>query len=110
LPAPTLVVLINEDSTEVGAVHAGLCYRLHLPLPLAAARQQVRIGETDKMRGGFTPLVELANLWQNPPQFETWSQLLIRAGIVGMLPTTGGTQRAGGDAPTDTTRAQKRSC
>lgn len=109
-PAPELVGLINDDSTEVGSVHAGLCYRVSLPLPLATARVRVRIAETDKMRGGFTPLVELANLWQNPSQFETWSQLLIRAGVVGMLPTAGGTQRAVDSRPSDTTSDQEGSC
>jgi predicted NUDIX family phosphoesterase len=89
LPPPELIGLINDDSTEVGAVHAGLCYRLALPLPLATARQRVRIAETDKMRGGLTPLAELADLWQTPSQFETWSQLLIRAGVLGMWSTAG---------------------
>jgi predicted NUDIX family phosphoesterase len=83
LPAPRLLGLINDDSTEVGSVHAGLAYVLDLPLPVATARARVGIGEISKMRGGFTHLVGCAELWQNPAQFETWSQLLIRAGVIG---------------------------
>jgi predicted NUDIX family phosphoesterase len=83
LPAPQLLGLINDDSTEVGQVHAGLAYAVDLPLPQAAVRSRVGIGEISKMRGGFTHLAGFADLWQNPSLFETWSQLLIRAGVLG---------------------------
>jgi predicted NUDIX family phosphoesterase len=81
LPAPRFAGLLNDDSTEVGAVHAGLVYTVDVPLAVAAAAAAVRIAETSKMHGGFTPLVDFAELWQHPPQFETWSRTLIQAGI-----------------------------
>jgi predicted NUDIX family phosphoesterase len=81
LPRGQFLGLLNDDSTDVGRVHAGLVYAIDIPLPVTAARERVQIGEISKMHGGFTSLVEFADLWQNPPQFETWSQLLIRAGI-----------------------------
>lgn len=83
VPTPQLLGLINDDSTEVGAVHAGLAYVLDLPMPLAAAAARVAVREVTKMRGGVTHLVGLRKLWLNPPQFESWSQVLLRAGIVG---------------------------
>lgn len=83
LPAPRLMGLINDDSTEVGAVHAGLAYVLDLPMPLATASTRVAIREISKLRGGFTHLVGLRELWLNRSQFESWSQLLLHAGIVG---------------------------
>jgi predicted NUDIX family phosphoesterase len=82
LPKPQLVGLINDDSTEVGSVHAGLAYVLHLPLPLAQAKERVGIRETSKMRGGFTHLAELRKLWQNPGALESWSRLLMEHGIL----------------------------
>lgn len=81
LPEPGFLGLLNDDSTEVGRVHAGLVYRIDLPLGLPQAGEQLRIREISKMRGGFTHLVEFAELWQNPSQFESWSQILVRAGI-----------------------------
>ncbi|MBL8753857.1 MAG: NUDIX domain-containing protein [Planctomycetes bacterium] len=83
LPRPRFLGLLNDDSTEVGRVHAGLVYRVDLPLRCTEANERVRIGEISKMHGGFTHLVEFADLWQNPTQFETWSQILVRAGVVG---------------------------
>jgi predicted NUDIX family phosphoesterase len=85
LPAPRLLGLINDDSTDVGQVHAGLAYCIDLPQPLAQAREMVGIREISKMRGGFTHLVEFAELWQTPSQFESWSQFLIQAEIVGAM-------------------------
>ena len=89
---PRFVGLLNDDATPVGAVHAGLVYVLDLPLPLAAAEEAVRVREISKMRGGFGSLVELANLWQTPGQFESWSQILIQAGIAGPMGSTAATQ------------------
>lgn len=85
LPAPRLLGLINDDTTNVGQVHAGLAYCIDLPAPLAKARESVGIREISKMRGGFTHLVEFAELWQTPSQFESWSQFLIQAEIVGTM-------------------------
>ena len=74
--------LINDDSTEVGSVHAGLAYLLEVPLPLAQAKERVGIREVSKMRGGFTHLAELRKLWQNPATLESWSRLLMENGIL----------------------------
>lgn len=82
VPAPQLIGLINDDSTEVGSVHAGLAYVLEVPLPLAQAKERVGIRETSKMRGGFTHLAELRKLWQNPGALESWSRLLMEHGIL----------------------------
>jgi predicted NUDIX family phosphoesterase len=84
-PAPRLLGLINDDSTEVGKVHAGLAYCIDFPTPLRLARETVGIREISKMRGGFTHLVEFAELWQTPSQFESWSQFLIQAEVVGAM-------------------------
>lgn len=80
-PAPSLLGMINDDSTEVGAVHAGLAYHLHLSMPLAAARGVVKVRETAKMHGGFTLLADLPTLWHNPDRLESWSKLLLDSGI-----------------------------
>ncbi|MFT4512209.1 MAG: putative NUDIX family phosphoesterase [Planctomycetota bacterium] len=80
-PAPKLLGLINDDSTEVGKVHAGLAYCIDFPKPLHIARETIGIREISKMRGGFTHLVEFAKLWQTRSQFESWSQFLIQAEI-----------------------------
>lgn len=82
MPTPRLIGLINDDSTEVGSVHAGLAYVLDVPLPLAEARERVGIREISKMRGGFTHLAELRQLWQNPAALESWSRLLMEHGIL----------------------------
>ena len=81
-PVPRLLGLINDDSTEVGKVHAGLAYCIDFPVPLKKAQQSVDIREISKMRGGFTHLVELAELWQTPSQFESWSQFLLQAEVI----------------------------
>jgi predicted NUDIX family phosphoesterase len=84
-PEPWFVGLLNDDRSAVGQVHAGLVYVWDLPLPLAAARDEVRVREISKMRGGFGSLVEFAELWQDPAQFESWSQFLVRSGLVGPM-------------------------
>lgn len=84
-PVPRLLGLINDDATEVGKVHAGLAYCIDFPTPLREAQERVGIREISKMRGGFTRLVELAEVWQTPSQFESWSQFLIQAEVVGAM-------------------------
>lgn len=96
MPAPRFLGLLNDDGTEVGAVHAGLVYAVDLPLPVATAADVLRIRERSKMRGGFTHLVEFQELWQNPVQFESWSQLLVGAGIAGSM---GGFRASGTSDP-----------
>lgn len=90
--APRLLGLMNDDSTEVGAVHAGLVYVLDLPMALAAAQRTVAVREVDKMAGGFTHLAGLRNLWLNRAPFESWSERLLAAGILGPM---GDSQTAG---------------
>lgn len=85
LPPPRLLGLINDDTTQVGQVHAGLAYCLELPMGLAAAKQAVGIREVTKMTGAFAHLADLIKLWQTREQFETWSQFLIEAEIVGAM-------------------------
>ncbi len=79
--APQFLGVLNDDSTPVGQVHAGLVYRLDLPMPLALAEQTVQVREISKMSGGFGSLVDFRILWQDRAQFETWSQLLVDAGV-----------------------------
>lgn len=83
LPPATFLGLLNDDSTDVGRVHAGLVYRVELPCDAEAAARRVAVGETGKMAGGFTHLVEFGRVWQTDAPFETWSSLLVRAGVVG---------------------------
>lgn len=83
--SPQFLGLLNDDSTAVGSVHAGLVFTLDLALPLAEAKKVLSVREISKMSGGFGSLVELANLWQDPMQFESWSQILIHAGVAGHM-------------------------
>lgn len=89
LPDPTPRGLLNDDSTEVGAVHVGIVYRLEV------AGAPVTVRETSAMTGGFQPLAELkaASLAANPP-FETWSSFLLESGA---LESRGSTARAEAD-------------
>jgi hypothetical protein len=63
-------------------VHAGLVYRVDLPWPNPMADRQIGIRETGKMEGRFTHLVEFFKLWQDGAPFESWSSVLVRAGVV----------------------------
>ncbi len=87
VPTPGLLGLLNDDSTDVGSVHAGLAYHVHLPMPLAEAREVVGVRETAKMHGGFTLLADLPTLWQNPARLESWSQMLLDSGIAELTAT-----------------------
>lgn len=84
-PAARFLGLLNDDGTEVGEVHAGLVYAWDLNLPLTEARAAVKIREISKMSGGFGSLVELRRLWQDHRSFESWSRILILAGIAGPM-------------------------
>ena len=46
------------------------------------ALPEVAVRETRKMRGGFTRLAALEPLWQDPTRFESWSRLILAAGIL----------------------------
>jgi predicted NUDIX family phosphoesterase len=63
---------LNDDATDVGAVHFGL-------VALADARAaEVSIRETELMHGRFVPRAELAELCRRErARFESWSSLLI---------------------------------
>lgn len=94
----TFLGLLNDDSTAVGSVHAGLVYAIDLPLSLDEARNSVHVREISKMSGGFGSLVEFRILWQDRARFETWSQLLVDAGaalLIGpsSIPQSGGHRR-----------------
>jgi len=74
------VGLLNDDTTAVGAVHVGLVYRLDAS---TLDRAVLSIRECSAMTGGFTPLSELEQLAQSAsPPFETWSTLLLQAGVL----------------------------
>jgi predicted NUDIX family phosphoesterase len=75
-PAFRLVGLLNDDTTEVGAVHLGAVYVAE------AAGRPVTIRETDKLTGSFAEPREVAEV---ADKLETWSRLcfefLDRAGV-----------------------------
>ncbi|MBC8328958.1 MAG: hypothetical protein ISR76_02670 [Planctomycetes bacterium] len=79
-PAPlslTPVGILNDDRTEVGAVHLGAVYRLD------ASSIEVSIRETAAMSGGFQPLDQLEARASGPENgFETWSALLLSSGAL----------------------------
>jgi predicted NUDIX family phosphoesterase len=65
-PAFRLVGLLNDDTTEVGAVHLGAVYVAD------AAGRLVDIRETDKLSGSFAEPHEVAAV---ADKLETWSRL-----------------------------------
>jgi predicted NUDIX family phosphoesterase len=67
VPAFRLLGLLNDDSTEVGAVHLGAVYEAD------AAGRPVGIRETDKLTGRFVAPEEVAAV---APDLETWSRLV----------------------------------
>jgi predicted NUDIX family phosphoesterase len=83
-PAPAFCGLLNDDSNPVGKVHVGLVYLLRLPVG-ATPPAEVGVREISKMAGGFRDLVESENLWQDPSRFESWSAILLVAGIFGPM-------------------------
>src|SRR4030095_1834370 len=93
IPAPRFLGMINDDSTEVGRVHAGLAYSLDLSMTLRQAQAAVRVREISKMHGGFESLAEFFKLWQDQAQFESWSQFLIHAGVAGHMGDSGHSDR-----------------
>jgi predicted NUDIX family phosphoesterase len=65
-----MVGLINDDQTEVGRVHLGVVHLVDVESPRVTPR------EADLLDAGFRPLGALiAEL----PQFETWSQICLKA-------------------------------
>jgi predicted NUDIX family phosphoesterase len=84
LPAtkPRLLGLLNDDATEVGSVHVGLVFAVDWPTNRPEL-PPLQVREVSKLAGGFLPLVELQPLWQDPARFESWSRVLLMAGIAG---------------------------
>jgi predicted NUDIX family phosphoesterase len=67
VPEFRLVALLNDDTTEVGAVHLGAVY-------VADAKgRPVAIRETDKLTGRFEAVADVAGVVD---RMETWSRLV----------------------------------
>lgn len=77
LPEPQLLGLVNSEADAVGQVHVGLVYALDLTS--SAARETVQVREIRKMRGGWRGLVGWRDLWQDAPNLERWSRLVLDA-------------------------------
>ena len=67
VPAFRLVALLNDDTTEVGAVHLGAVYVAD------AEGRSVAIRDTDKLAGGFADPDDVAAVTD---RMETWSRLV----------------------------------
>ena len=70
VPEFQLVALLNDDTTEVGAVHLGAVYVAD------AAGRLVEIRETDKLSGSF---VEARAVEAVADRLETWSRLVFES-------------------------------
>lgn len=66
----TCVGLINDDETAVGKVHLGVVHLCEVESPQVAQREE------DLCDAGFRPVSELL---EEIGQFETWSQIVLRA-------------------------------
>ena len=66
----TVVGLINDDETPVGRVHLGVVHLCDVAEPRVTPR------EADVLNAGFEPVNDIL---QRLDQFETWSQIAIRA-------------------------------
>ena len=81
------VALLNDDTTEVGAVHLGIV------VVADAAGRPVRVRETDKLSGAFATSTEVAGVLDD---LESWSRLAFEAfeaGSVGAGPIGAGSGR-----------------
>ena len=70
VPEFRLVALLNDDTTEVGAVHLGAVYIAD------AGGRPVAIRETDKLSGEFADPAEVAAV---ADRLESWSRLVFEA-------------------------------
>ncbi|MGE0144612.1 MAG: hypothetical protein AB7I19_14010 [Planctomycetota bacterium] len=70
--APRPLALLNHDSDPVGSVHVGVVFALEVS-------SEIAVREISKLRGGFRPLVESLELWQDAQRLESWSRLLLPA-------------------------------
>ena len=82
VPDFRLVGLLNDDTTEVGAVHLGAVYVGD------AAGRSVAIRETDKLSGSFVSAGDVAAV---ADRLETWSHLVFEFLVGEPLPTPAGT-------------------
>jgi predicted NUDIX family phosphoesterase len=64
------LALLNDDTTDVGAVHLGIVFLAE------AAGRPVSIRETDKLSGSFVPPSAVAAV---ADRLETWSRLVFEA-------------------------------
>ena len=72
--SPVPLGWINDDTTEVGAVHVGLVFGIRAMTP------EVTVRETLKLAGTLEPLAEIRASCENDALWETWSRLvLVRA-------------------------------
>ncbi len=69
-PAFEPVALLNDDTTDVGAVHLGVVFLAD------AAGRPVEVRETDKLSGSFVDPARVAEVADN---LETWSRLVFEA-------------------------------
>ncbi len=67
-PEPRYVGLLNDDTSDVGAVHLGVVFEAD------AAGRSVAVRETDKLSGSFESMERLQAV---EPLMETWSQLVL---------------------------------
>ncbi len=70
---------LNDDSNSVGRVHCGLLYHLDLTAGAVLSPGEIRIREISKLEGGFGPLAEFADLWQDAARVEGWSRIVLEA-------------------------------
>jgi predicted NUDIX family phosphoesterase len=68
--APQPFAIINDDDTEVGAVHVGLVQTL-------ALSEEVRVREADLLVGRYASRAELKQLVAANANFETWSRFFV---------------------------------
>jgi predicted NUDIX family phosphoesterase len=68
-----LVGVLNDDDNAVGQVHFGLVHVVDVPSGAVAIR------ETDRLTGRLATPAEVAAAY---PSMETWSQLVVDAGIL----------------------------
>lgn len=69
-----LIGALNDDENKVGQVHFGLVHVVEVP------SGDVTIRETDRLTGRLASLDEVRAAY---PHMETWSQLVVDAGILG---------------------------
>lgn len=69
-----LVGVLNDDGNAVGQVHFGLVHLVDVP------SGKVAIRETDRLTGRLATVEEIRAAYA---QMETWSQLVLDAGLIG---------------------------